>query len=77
MVIDELKVIVKKVAPKADIEKVTEDARLLEDLRLDSLNVLMVAMAVEEKFNIQFDNLVPFKTVKEVLDALSEKGIKD
>ncbi|MCQ2591883.1 MAG: phosphopantetheine-binding protein [Treponema sp.] len=77
MIIDELKSVVKKVAPKIDTEKVTEDARLMEDLRLDSLSVLMIAMGVEEKFGVHFENFVPFKTVKEVVDALKEMGIQD
>lgn len=77
MIIDDLKEIVKKVAPKVNTEKVTEDARLLEDLRLDSLSVLMIAMGVEEKYNVHFENFVPFKTVKEVVDALKDMGIQD
>ena len=69
MIIDDLKQIVKKTAPKVNVDNMTEDSRLLEDLRLDSLSVLMMSMGVEE--------FVPFKTVKDVVEYLKQMGIKD
>ena len=70
MIIDDLKQIVKKTAPKVNVDNMTEDSRLLEDLRLDSLSVLMMSMGVEEFYVIHFDEFVPFKTVKDVIDYL-------
>lgn len=77
MIIDDLKQILKKVAPKVDAEKMTEDTRLLEDLRLDSLSVLMMSMEVEEFYGIKLEEFVPFKTVKDVIEYLKKIGIKD
>ena len=77
MIIDDLKQIVKKTAPKVDVDKITEDARLLEDLRLDSLSVLMMSMGVEEFYGITLEEFVPFRTVKDVIDYLKKIGIKD
>ena len=77
MIIDDLKQIVKKTAPKVNVDNMTEDSRLLEDLRLDSLSVLMMSMGVEELYGIHFDEFVPFKTVKDVIDYLKKLGIED
>lgn len=77
MIIEDLKQIVKKVSPKLDPEKITEDARLLEDLRMDSLTVLMMSMNLEEYYNIHLEEFVPFKTVKDVVEYLKGLGIKD
>ena len=77
MIIDDLKQIVKKTAPKVNVDNMTEDSRLLEDLRLDSLSVLMMSMGVEELYGIHFDEFVPFKTVKDGIDYLKKLGIED
>ena len=77
MIIDDLKQIVKKTAPKVNVDNMTEDSRLLEDLRLDSLSVLMMSMGVEEFYGITLEEFVPFKTVKDVIDYLKKIGIKD
>lgn len=77
MIIDDLKQILKKVAPKVNAENMTEDSRLLEDLRLDSLSVLMMSMEVEEFYGIKLEEFVPFKTVKDVIEYLKKIGIKD
>ncbi len=77
MIIDDLKQIVKKTAPKVNVDNMTEDSRLLEDLRLDSLSVLMMSMGVEEFYGITLEEFVPFKTVKDVVDYLKKMGIKD
>ena len=77
MIIDDLKQIVKKTAPKVDVDKITEDARLLEDLKLDSLSVLMMSMGVEEFYGITLEEFVPLKTVKDVIDYLKKIGIED
>ncbi|MBR5645230.1 MAG: hypothetical protein IKX23_01155 [Treponema sp.] len=73
--LDKLKAIFKEVRPGIDITTVTEDSRLVEDLKLDSLSQLMVSMKMEEVFGIHFDKPVVFKTVKDVLDYL-EKEVK-
>lgn len=77
MIIDDLKEIVKKVAPKLNPELIKEDARLLEDLRLDSLSVLMFSMGIEEYYNIHLEEFVPFKTVKDVIEYLEKLGIEN
>ena len=77
MIIDDLKLIVKKTAPKVNVDNMTEDSRLLEDLRLDSLSVLMMSMGVEEFYGITLEEFVPFKTVKDVVEYLKKMGIKD
>lgn len=70
--IEKLKAIFKEVTPSMDLSKITEESRLVEDLKLDSLSQLMVSMKMEEVFNIHFDKPVVFKTVKDVLTYLEE-----
>lgn len=77
MIIDELKTIIKAVSPNSDISNVSGDTKLKEDLGLDSLSTLMMAMQIETKYNFKFENLTGFKTVQEVLDYLASVGIKD
>lgn len=77
MIIDELKTIIKAVSPNSDISNVSGDTKLKEDLGLDSLSTLMMAMQIESKYNFKFENLTGFKTVQEVLDYLASVGIKD
>ena len=37
----------------------------------------MMSMGVEEFYGIHFEEFVPFKTVKDVVEYLKQMGIKD
>jgi acyl carrier protein len=52
--------------------KVTDDARLIDDLGADSLDVVEVVMSCEEKFNIEIPNhlAAKFVTVSDVVAFL-------
>ena len=77
MIVDELKLLIKQVSPNSDVSNIKPETRLKEDLGLDSLSTLMLAMQIETKFNFKFEQLSGFKTVKEVLDYLASVGITD
>ena len=68
--------IIKANVPNLDVSKVTEDSLLVEDLGMDSIAMLMMSMSIEDEFGITFDDLVVFKTVKDVLNYLNEKDTK-
>ena len=60
-----------KVAP----EKVTMDAKLVEDLGADSANVMVLIMDIEDHYGIQVEDsaITSLKTVGDVVDYIEEK----
>ena len=71
--LDKLKEIISKVNKEIDVDTVTMDTRLMEDLKLDSLSVMLLAMEIEVAFDFQFTEPVKFETVKDVCDYLEAK----
>lgn len=57
---------------RVDADAIREDARIGEDLRMDSLDLISVINEVEHEFKITIpdDQLKGIKTVGEVVDAL-------
>lgn len=57
------------------VEACSEDANLVTDLGLSSVGLLYVVIAVEEVFNIRFENvgMADFETVKNVIDYIEDK----
>ena len=60
---------------KVPAEKVTPDARLVEDLGADSANVMVLIMEVEDQFGIMVedDAIMTLKTVKDVVTYIDSK----
>jgi len=58
-----------------DVSKITEDDNLSLDLGLTSVGVLYTAIAIEETFNVDFDDVSfnDLKTVKDVIDFIEKK----
>jgi acyl carrier protein len=58
-----------------DADKVTADARFKEDLDADSLDLVEVVLALEEKFGIEIsdDQIAGVKTVGEAADLVISK----
>lgn len=74
MVFDELTAMIAnqlKVAP----EKVTREARLVEELGADSANVMVLIMDIEDRYSIQVEDsaITTLKTVGDVVDYIEEK----
>ena len=55
---------------KADESKITRETRLVEDLKADSANVMVMIMDLEDKFGIMVedDQIMKMKTVGDVVD---------
>ena len=68
-----LKEIFTAVKPKCDISKVSLDSSLTLDLEIDSLSLLLMSLAIENKFGFQFKEMKQFQTVSELVDYLSEQ----
>jgi acyl carrier protein len=72
----ETRVVMEILAEELDVgsEQLTPDARLVEDLGADSLTIIQIAMAIEERFGLSVPDArwEGVKTVGDVLDALAE-----
>lgn len=59
-----------------DISKFGPDARLKEDMGMNSISMLYVAMAIEQEYGVEFNNddLNSLNTVQDVLDRIGKKA---
>ena len=71
--IEKLTEIILRVNPGIDVSAVTPETKLMEDLKLDSLSVMLLAMEIENAFGFQFTEPVQFVTVQDVCDYLAAK----
>lgn len=57
-------------------EKVTPEASLMKDLEADSLDLVELHMALEEKLNIKIpdETLAKMNTIQDVMDYLKSVG---
>ena len=72
--LERLKKLMKNVNPDVNLDNVTLDTKLVDDLHFDSLGIMMFAMAIEDEFGISFDEPMNFVTVKDVVDYLEGLG---
>ncbi len=61
---------------KVEANKVTRDARLVEDLGADSANVMVLIMDLEDQFNLQVEDsaITTLKTVGDVVDYIQARA---
>ena len=70
IMLEKLKELMKNVDPEANLDNVTLETRLIDDLHFDSLGIMMFAMAIEDEFGVTFDEPMNFLTVKDVVDYI-------
>lgn len=68
MIFDKLKNIFERIMPQVDASAIEMDTVLTTDLGVDSLNMLLLALSVEEEFGIQFDPATKMDTVRDICD---------
>lgn len=68
MIFDKLKNIFERVMPQVDTSSIEMDTVLTTDLGVDSLNMLLLAVSVEEEFGIKFEPTNKIDTVKDICD---------
>ena len=66
--LEKLKQLMKGVNPDVNLDNVTLETKLIEDLHFDSLGMMMFAMAIEDEFGISFDEPMSFVTVQDVVN---------
>ena len=71
--IERLKKIINKVDPSVETDGLNESTRLKEDLKFDSLAMMMMSMEVEEEFGFKFTEFVKFDTVGDVCRYIEAK----
>ena len=54
---------------RADVDTITEETRLVEDLKADSANIMVMIMDLEDKFGItvEDDQIMKLRTVGDVV----------
>lgn len=72
-VFEQLKSVITQSVPEIDIEAVTLESSLKNDLGLDSLSMMMIAMLIEEEFNFTFDGSIAFETVGDLCKYIENK----
>ena len=70
-IFEELKEILKAIKPSADFDKLNDDSQLVRDAGLDSLTILLLSLAIENKFGFKFEGNPKFTTVGEVIDFVN------
>ena len=68
--LERLKELMKGVDENVNLDNVTLDTKLVEDLHFDSLGIMMFAMAIEDEFGVTFEEPMDFVTVKDVVDYI-------
>ena len=73
MVLDQIKEILKDTMD-IDESKITLDAKLKEDLELDSLDSVELIMSAEEEYGIEIpdEDVMNFKTVNDIVNYIEE-----
>ena len=73
-ILEGLKEILSKVKPKIDTSTVSEQSILSTELGIDSLSMLLMSLAIEDKFKFKFDPKGVFTSVGDVIKYI-EKDI--
>lgn len=74
-VLEEVKKAICKIQPGIDESKIVPQARFKEDLEIDSLSKVEMALALEEALDLTLQDaeLDDIKTVKHVIDLIESK----
>ena len=74
-VFEEVKKAICKIQPGIDESKITPEATLKEDLEIDSLSRVEMALALEDALNLALQDaeLENIKTVKQVVDLIESR----
>lgn len=67
-----LKEIFKQIKPNLDLNSITPQTRLIEDMGLDSLTILLLSFAIEKKFDFKFEGTPKFAAIEEVIDYIEK-----
>ena len=73
MLLDRLNKMMNEVNPSLNAADATMETRLVEDIGLDSLNMMLLAVQVEDEFGFRFDDMPAFVTVGDLCAYIESK----
>ncbi|MDD6339918.1 MAG: phosphopantetheine-binding protein [Butyrivibrio sp.] len=73
MIFNKLLEIFSNVIPEVDQSEISKDSTLLEDLGLNSLTMMLLAVSIEDEYGVSFDADAKLDTVQDVIDFISAK----
>lgn len=73
MIYDKLLEIFGNVIPEVDSSEINMESSLTEDLGLNSLTMMLLAVSIEDEYDIKFEGAEELKTVKDVCAYIEEK----
>ena len=76
MMFDQLMEIVQNVIPEVNSDDIHEDSLLVEDLGLNSLTMMLLAVSIEDEYGITFDDSAKLETVNDVISYIEDKTQK-
>ena len=69
---EQLKTVFAQVMPQTDISQVTPESSITGDLGVDSLHMVLLAIALEDAFKVRFEGIPLFKTVGDIVAFLDK-----
>ena len=69
---EQLKNVFTQVMPQTDVSCVTPDTSITGDLGVDSLHMVLLAIALEDAFQVRFEGVPVFKTVGDIVAFLDK-----
>lgn len=76
MIFDKLIEIFQNVIPEVDSGDIYKDSLLVEDLGLNSLTMMLLAVSIEDEYGITFDDSARLETVNDVISYIEDKTQK-
>ena len=73
MIFDKLIEIFENVIPEVDPETITPESTLMEDLGLNSLTMMLLAVSIEDEWGVSFESGATLDTVEDVVNYIEEK----
>ncbi len=73
MIYDKLLEIFANVIPEVDPSEISMDSSLTEDLGLNSLTMMLLAVSIEDEYNIKFEGADGLKRVGDVRGYIAER----
>lgn len=73
MIFDKLIEIFENVIPEVDSSEITPESTLMEDLGLNSLTMMLLAVSIEDEYGVTFDDMQELETVGDVVEYISER----
>ena len=70
MMLEKIKEILHRLLPDADIDAITPETKLVDDLGFDSLTMMAMSMELEESLGFRFEEQVVFVSVGDVIKYL-------